>query len=74
MCTAIGARRRGNLLPEVVAHPGFENDDVICCIRAKYPKFFPRAFGARIVVVVVDSDITVNSSSPYTCHDIAACP
>ena len=26
----------------------FENDDVICCSHAKYPKFFARALGARI--------------------------
>ena len=26
----------------------FENDDVICCFRAKYPKIFARALGARI--------------------------
>ena len=26
----------------------FENDDVICCSRVKYRKFFARAFGARI--------------------------
>ena len=26
----------------------FENDDVICCSRGKYPKIFALAFGARI--------------------------
>ena len=26
----------------------FENDDVICCFRAKYPKIFARAVDARI--------------------------
>ena len=44
----IGARRGGGQ-PGAVAPPPleFENDDVICCFRAKYRTIFARAFGAR---------------------------
>ena len=34
--------------PGAVVPLEFENDDVICCFHAKYPKIFDRAFGARI--------------------------
>ena len=43
----------GHRRPEGGGQPGavaptleFENYDVICCFRAKYPKIFVRAFGA----------------------------
>ena len=38
--------RRGQ--PGAVAPLELENDDVICCVREKYPKSFARAFSARI--------------------------
>ena len=45
MLTIIGARRGGETWGSAPLE--FENDDVICCFRAKYPKIFARAFGAR---------------------------
>ena len=41
--SAIGAR--GAVAPPLPLD--LENDDVICCFRAKYPKIFARAFDAR---------------------------
>ena len=56
--------------PGAVAPPPleFENDDVICCVRAKYPKGFARAFGTRI------KHPEIKSKSPKKSRQVSFAP
>ena len=63
----IPIRPEGGNLAQLPLPLEFENDDVICCFRAKYPKMFARAFGARIKYPLI------KSKAPKNCENFRSC-
>ena len=45
----------------------FEKNDVMCCCPTKYPKFFARAYGARLKYPIFQSKTAQKNAKIFVC-------